>query len=187
MTALASAPPRVTTLEFYQLPESMLPVELIDGEIIMSPAPELVHQDAGGDLFVFLRTKIPTGKAYMAPLDVELDEHNVLQPDVLWVAPDSTCKPFEGKRLLGAPDFVAEVLSPSSGARDRKKKFRLYEKFGTREYWILDPVARLIEVWTRVGNKLTWLNVFEPGEQIPSPLFGTVDVNAIFPPKTQPA
>ena len=187
MTTLASAPPRVTTQEFYQMPESMLPVELIDGAIIMSPAPELEHQDSALNLASFLKHRATNGHVYVAPVDVELDEHNVLQPDVLWVAPDSICKPFEGKRLIGAPDFVAEVLSPSSGARDRKKKFRLYEKFGTREYWILDPVARLIEVWTRVGNKLTWLNVFEPGEQIASPLFGTVDVNAIFPPKIQPA
>ncbi|MHB8627117.1 MAG: Uma2 family endonuclease [Aggregatilineales bacterium] len=172
---------RITTHDFFKLPESMLPVELIDGEIIMSPAPELVHQDTTLNLAVFLKHRATSGHVYVAPVDVELDEHNVLQPDVLWVAPDSLCKAFEGKRFRGGPDFVAEVLSPTSGARDRKKKFRLYEKFGTREYWIIDPIARLIEVWTRVGDKLTRIDVFEPGEQIASPLFGAVDVNAIFP------
>jgi Uma2 family endonuclease len=90
---------RMTASEFLALPESNLPAELLNSEIIMSPAPELSHQDIVGRLYMLIKTLAPGGKVYFAPVDVYLDESNVVQPDVLWIADGSACVPVEGKGL----------------------------------------------------------------------------------------
>ena len=80
---------------------------------------------------------------YIAPLDVHLADHSIVQPDVIYVAP--------GNRFIiqdwirGAPDLVVEVLSPSTSRRDRMHKLRLYAESGVKEYWIVDPVSEVIE------------------------------------------
>jgi Uma2 family endonuclease len=171
---------RMTASEFLALPESNLPVELLDGEIIMSPAPELSHQDIVLQLAILIKQAAKGGKTYVAPVDVYLDESNVVQPDVLWIADGSACVPVEGKYLRGAPEFVAEVFSPGTARRDKKDKFRLYEKFGVREYWMIDPGERLLEVWQLKKGHFALLDVFGPGEQFAS-LLGAVETGTIFP------
>ena len=171
---------RITAAEFLTLPETMLPTELIHGEVIMSPSPEISHQDIALRLAIYLTHKAPNGKVHIAPLDVYLDDLNVVQPDVLWVAEGSTCVAVDGKYLRGGPDFVGEVASPGTVRRDKKEKFRLYETYGVREYWMIDPAERLIEVWQRVEGQFRRLDVFGPGEQINSGLFGAVEVKSIL-------
>jgi Uma2 family endonuclease len=124
---------------------------------------------------------VTSGKIYVAPVDVYLDDANVVQPDVLWVAPGSACVPFEGKYLRGAPDLVVEVLSPGTARRDKKAKFDLYEKHGVREYWLIDSGAKLLEAWQLKDSRFIRLDVFGPGDQFDSPLLGPIDVSAIFP------
>jgi Uma2 family endonuclease len=171
---------RVPASEFLALPESSLPTELLDGEVIMSPAPELNHQDIVGRLYMLIKTLAPGGKVYFAPVDVYLDESNVVQPDVLWIADGSACVSVEGKYLRGAPELIAEVFSPGTVRRDKKDKFRLYEKLGVREYWMIDPGERLLEVWQLKKGHFVLLDVFVPGEQFMS-LLGAVETRTIFP------
>jgi Uma2 family endonuclease len=106
----------------------------------------------------------------------------VVQPDVLWIAPDSACVPVNGNHLRGAPDFVAEVLSPGTARRDKKQKFSLYEKYGTREYWLIDPAAQYVEVWALAGGKFERRGVYEPGDTFASILSDdqVVEVTMIF-------
>jgi Uma2 family endonuclease len=172
----------VTADEFFQLPETNLPRELINGEILEITAPELDHQDVVGNIFVFVKgvARQRGGKAYVAPVDVYLDTLNIPQPDVLWVAPDSLCHADGNKRLIGAPDFVAEVLSPSTALKDRREKFALYERFGVREYWIVDPRDQLIEVWILREAAFVRLNVYGLEDTFESPLLGTVNVDELF-------
>jgi Uma2 family endonuclease len=176
---------RMTAAEFMTLPETMLPCDLINGEVIMSPAPTLEHQDLVFRLAKLIDKLIPNGKVNIAPVDVHLDEFNVVQPDILWVAEGSTCVSFEGKWLQGGPDLVIEILSPGSKRLDRKEKFHLYEKHGTREYWMVDSDPKLIEIWYSKDGKFTRLDVYGQDETFTSPLLGAVQVNAIFPPETQ--
>lgn len=175
---------RITVDEFYQLEETNQIVELLDGEVVMSPAPELPHQDATGNVFVMVRefSKSLGGKAYFAPVDVYFDDINSAQPDVLWVAPDSQCVPDGTKRLRGAPDLVVEVLSPSTERRDRGKKFRLYQKYGVREYWMISPGAQYVEVWVLIDGKFAQQGVYGPDETFNSPTLGgqSITVSAIF-------
>ena len=78
---------------------------------------------------------------------------NAVQPDVLWNSPASRCVLVDDAYFRGAPDLVVEVLSPSTALRDKQTKFRLYEKYGVREYWIVEPTAQYVEVWALVEAK----------------------------------
>lgn len=137
---------RMTAAEFFQLPETTQPTELIEGELIVSPSPITVHQRFIGNLFVLLRSLIPNGEVFLAPLDVYLDAANVPQPDIMWVAEGSRCKVGE-KRLEGPPDLIVEVLSAGTARADRGKKFQLYERHGVREYWLADPEGEYFEIF----------------------------------------
>lgn len=173
---------RMTADEFLRLPETNLPLQLVNGEVIELPAPELMHQDCVGNIYVLFRQAAQNigGKAYVAPVDVYFDDLNVPQPDVLWLAPDSACQPIGTQRLSGPPDLIAEVLSPGTAHIDRRTKFRLYEKFGVREYWLIDPRDQLVEVWQYVEGRFVLLDVYAPSETFTSSLIGAVKCSAIF-------
>jgi Uma2 family endonuclease len=171
----------MTAAEFFQLPDSSQPIELLDGEVIVSPTPVPYHQRLAFKIAKLLDMLIPNGEVFIAPLDVRLDETNVPQPDVMWVAEGSPCV-ITDKRLEGPPDLVVEVYSPSTAKRDKEDKFALYQRHGVREYWMLDPANRYLEAWTLVEGKYNKLGTFVPGETFDSPVLGgkTVDLTAIF-------
>lgn len=176
---------RMTAAEFLKLPETNLPVQLLDGCVIRSSNAEISvisHQEVVGNIFELftIKAKELGGKAYVAPVDVYFDEFNLPQPDVMWLAPDSKCQMIGDARLSGAPDLIAEVLSPSTAHLDRKKKFRLYEKYGVREYWLIDPRDQLVEVWQHQEERFILLDVYGAGETFLSSLIGEVEVAMIF-------
>ena len=171
---------RMTAAAFLQQPETNLPVELINGEVMMSPTPVPAHQRAVGRIFKLLDSLIPDGEVFVAPLDVYLDEANVVQPDVMWVAEKSACTILDSY-VQGAPDLVVEVLSPSTARHDKSTKFRLYEQYGAREYWLVDPQAEFVEVWQRENEDFALSGVFGPGDTFDSPALGkSIDANRIF-------
>src|SRR5215212_9009481 len=135
---------KMTASEFLALPVSNMPHELINGEAIMSPSPSVAHQRLLARLFDILRKLVPNGEVFLAPLDVYLDDTNIVQPDLLWVAADNTNILIEDNLLRGAPDLTVEIFSPGSARNDRREKFRLYEKHGVREYWMVDPDEKLL-------------------------------------------
>ena len=176
---------RMTAGEFLQLPETNLPVQLLDGRIIRfdtSELTQLTHQDTLGNTAVLFKLKAKElgGKAYVAPVDVYFDELNIPQPDVIWLAPDTKCQMDGEKRLSGAPDLIAEVLSPGTARTDRKSKFRLYEKYGVREYWLVDPRDQLVEVWQHQDGRFVLLDVYGVGETFTSVLLGAIGVLTLF-------
>jgi len=168
---------RMTAAEFLALPESNTPMELLDGEIIMAPSPIPQHQDIVGNVFVILKqlAKQIGGRAFVAPLDVYLDDHNVAQPDVLWIAENSRCQ-VTTTHLVGAPDLVVGVLSPSTAWQDKTVKFRLYQQHGVREYWLVDPMYRLVEVWRLVENRFEPQGVYGADEAFGSAVLGDQNV-----------
>jgi Uma2 family endonuclease len=90
---------RMTSAEFLALPETMQRMELIDGEIIVAPAPELFHQDVAFLAAVLVRNVGSSGRMYISPVDVHFADGEITQPDVLWLAPDSVCQSVDGKFL----------------------------------------------------------------------------------------
>ncbi len=171
---------KITASEFLKLPVSNLPHELLNGEEIMSPAPSIEHQETSARIFQLLIRLIPNGKVLYAPLDLYFDESNVVQPDIMWIAAGSACVPFEGKYFKGAPDLIVEILSPGTGLRDRKDKFRLYEKYGVREYWMADSGEKLLEIWQLRDGQFALVDVFGPDDKCHSPLLGEIDMKAVF-------
>ena len=134
-----------------ELPETNLPVELWNGEIIMSPAPHPDHQRIVRNFFRKLDQLVgrhQLGEVLFSPVDVVLTPHRVVQPDVLFIAKDRL--DMIGSFIGGAPDLVMEVISAGSWQRDRIQKKALYEQAGVAEYWIIDPDAAAIEVFALI-------------------------------------
>ena len=175
---------RMTAAEFEALQaESDERIELINGELSVSPTPIPKHQSDQFNISFLLGKLLPVigGRVYTAPLEVYFDTDNRPQPDVMWIAPDSRCVITE-KRLEGPPDLIVEIISPSTERQDRVKKFHLYEKNGVREYWIVDSEPGLIEVWVLLNGKYERQGIYEPGDTFTSPVLSgqSIDVAAIF-------
>jgi Uma2 family endonuclease len=154
-----------TVEEFLQLEESNLPCELINGEVFMSPAPNLIHQIVSSNLNDFLKAyaRKTEGFAAYSPFDVYLDNKNVFQPDLIYLKKENRSKLFE-KGLKGAPDLAIEIISPSNSYKDRNQKKRLYESFGVKEYWIIDPANRTLEIYDFGTSENPVLYLVEEGE-----------------------
>src|SRR5688572_29670021 len=166
---------KMTATEFLTLPESNLPHELINGEEIMSPAPTTEHQRVVRKLSKLLDTLIPNGEIFFAPIDLYIDEDNVVQPDLLWISAENTEAIIEKNFVRGAPDLVIEVFSPGTVRRDRREKFHLYEKAGVREYWMLDVDEKLLEIWQLQDGRFMLVDVFGVEDECKSPLLGKVE------------
>jgi Uma2 family endonuclease len=130
--------------------------ELIDGVPYMMAGPSSAHQDIAGEVFYQLKNRLKDKQCrpYIAPYDVCLfgkdgDDETVVQPDVLVVCDKSKIKK---NYLNGAPDFVIEVLSPSSLSKDQILKLNKYMQAGVREYWTIDPESRITHVYIFNGN-----------------------------------
>ena len=138
------------TLEDYlALPEERR-VELIDGVFYDMAAPTTVHQAIAGFLYKYLLDFVLEHEGpcmpFISPVDVQLDQDDrtVVQPDVLIVCDRSR---YRNGRVFGAPDFLVEVLSPSTRKKDMQLKLYKYANAGVREYWIIDPDKRVIVVY----------------------------------------
>lgn len=176
---------RSRAADFFQIAEDRdEQLELIEGVIIVMSGPTPKHQSLVLAAAMLLQTLSNTlgGRVYIAPLEVHLDDENVVQPDVMWVAPQSRCLVTE-RRLEGPPDLVVEVLSPSTAKRDKNEKFKLYERCGVREYWILDPDRLFIEVWLLAESFFRLQGIYSPGEKFHSPVLSgrEIDTAALIP------
>ena len=131
--------------------------ELVEGELYLVPSPTLYHQRLSRQLEMALWTYVrqnAMGEIFYAPCDVVFSEISVVQPDLLFVSGEHLSILTEAN-VQGAPDLVVEILSPSTGQRDLGIKRKLYVKHGVREYWIVDPEAKTVEVlsWTEGGYR----------------------------------
>ena len=130
-------------------------IEIIDGYPVMMSPPFRIHQEISGELFGQLREylKGKTCKVYAAPFAVRLFEEEGDSPEDVdtMVEPDISivCDPnkLDDHGCKGAPDLVMEILSPSTRRHDRLTKFNLYQQAGVREYWIVDPADKSIQVF----------------------------------------
>ena len=127
--------------------------EIIEGELFMSPAPSIKHQLILRNLFRVLDNFIMEhnlGEIFFAPCDVIFSNINIMQPDILFISNENS-KILTALNIKGAPDLIIEILSPSTIENDRIYKKLVYEKFGVKEYWIVDPQEEMIEVWALKG------------------------------------
>lgn len=160
--------------------------ELIDGVAYdMSPSPTRQHQwiltKLTGSFTRYFEDK--PCEPYVAPLDVRLpdsddgiEEHiyTVVQPDLFVVCDTNK---LDDRGCLGAPDFVVEILSPSTALKDMREKRHLYERHGVKEYWVIHPEEKIIEVFTPGENNLfTISSVYGEEETITPSLFPDFEI-----------
>lgn len=133
-----------TVADYLQLEEGVL-AQLVNGELIMSPAPSPLHQRVVRELYNQLSEAHLPGELFFAPIDLFLDGSNVFQPDLLFL--DAGQAHFVTPRgIEGAPALVVEVISPSNSFLDRNLKKQVYIEAGVREYWIVDPGNHTLEI-----------------------------------------
>lgn len=141
--------PLLTYDDLAQLPDDGKRYELLEGELVVSPAPMRRHQRVVLKLAQFFgRVEVTgAGEAALAPFDVVFEPHNVTEPDLLFVRRERL-DVITDANVQGAPDLIIEVLSPSTADRDLRAKRQVYAKFRVPHYWIVDPEARTVQVLT---------------------------------------
>ena len=161
--------------EIYALPDGVR-AELIDGQIYYMATPTKTHQELAGEMYLEVATYIRAHggkcKVYIPPFAVYLmgDESTYVEPDLTVV-----CNPdkLEERGCIGAPDWVVEVLSPSSARVDCLLKLEKYKKAGVQEYWIIDPPSRRVIVYLFAQN-LVHFYTFE--DKVPCSLFPGLNI-----------
>jgi len=134
--------------------------ELIFGHIYMMSGASRVHQDVVGSIFFLLKTlqKEKNCKAVIAPFDIKLkcdDVVNVLQPDVMLFCEDEEI-----------PCLVCEVLSPSTGSKDKSVKKEMYECFGIKNYLIIDPIYKCVDRFVLENDKYVYDKCYSEDEEV---------------------
>lgn len=157
--------------DYCRLPNDGWIYEVIEGELFMSPAPQTPHQRSKGNLFVAFwnyAEDYDTGMVLDAPYDVLLPGlANPVQPDIIFVIKERL-DIVKDERVEGVPDIIVEVLSPWNWNMDRGKKFLIYAKAGVREYWMVDPRARTIELYGLRGSTYALIGKYGVGETVRS-------------------
>jgi Uma2 family endonuclease len=146
-----------TDADYVVMPDVGEQYELIAGEIIIVPRPTTFHQDILSYLIERLGPLVRSkkfGKILPSPVNVFATEHDVYQPDLLFVRKDNL-EIISMNGVHGAPDFVIEILSRSNAYYDLRQKKSVYEQIGIREYWIVDPMERSIDCYENSANGFT--------------------------------
>ncbi len=156
--------------DYAALPEDGRRYEIVNGVLIMAPAPSPGHQGIVGEIFAYLRIHVKLaglGRVFTGPLDVELGPKNVYQPDVVVVLNAHLDRVAE-KRIIGAPGLVVEIASPSTAAVDRLIKHDVYARAGIPEYWIVKPERQTVEVFVLEDGEYRSLGIFKEQATLPS-------------------
>jgi len=146
---------RLTYADYCQIPDDGKRHEIIDGIHYVSPAPRYIHQQIVVNLVRLLDSWVQAqklGVVLVAPFDVLLSDYDIVQPDVLFISNENRGILNE-KNAKGAPDIAVEVLSPSNPNHDRELKLRRYERFGVKEYWIVDAQTEKVSVYRLVEER----------------------------------
>lgn len=146
-------PPRTIYEVWKSLPEGTL-CQIINNNLVMAPAPLDLHQDVSvkisSRLFIFIEKK-QLGKVRVAPYDVHFSKQNIFQPDIIFIANNNLDK-IESKGIVGAPDLVIEILSPGTAQKDLGEKKDVYEQYGVKEYFVVDPEKKIVHSFILKGK-----------------------------------
>ena len=140
---------KLTYEDYAKLPnETGYTLQLIDGLIIREPSPSFIHQRVSRRLLQVLTAYFaeadPRGEVFTAPLDIFLNEHTVVQPDLIFLP---GTRPAKSDPVDSLPELVVEITSPSTARTDRVRKLNSYLKAGVPHYWIVNPVDGFIECY----------------------------------------
>lgn len=169
------------TVEDYRATPDNTRYQLVEGDLyLMSPAPNLFHQDIVGNIYRLLRDhaeKHRLGRVFIAPADVYLSENDVVQPDVFFVA-TANLGILKEDGAYGGPDLVVEVLSPRSAALEKTKR-RVYARHGVKEHWLVDPTLREIHLYDFTRDTAKAVRILDDHESLESKLLPGLAVSAV--------
>ena len=138
--------PKFTYRDYCSIPDDGKQHEIIDGDHYVNPAPGTYHQTVSRKIQfqLFAQIELPErGFVYNAPTDLQLSEHDIVQPDIVVVLAKNKSI-ITPTKIKGVPDLVIEILSPSTVKNDRERKFSLYQRCEVPEYWLVDPEEHVI-------------------------------------------
>ena len=144
--------------------------QILNGVTVMAPSPFGFHQNIISNLVLLIGNHAKlhkSGKILTSPLDVIFEEgYNVLQPDLIYIKKENMSIFDSNGHIHGVPDLLIEIISASSVSRDTVEKFKIYEKYGVGEYWIVFPEQKVIEVFVLKDGKYSLLCSTENSEGI---------------------
>jgi Uma2 family endonuclease len=182
MTAMKAAHPRVSFADMEKWPEDGRRYELYNGEVYEVPSPILLHQMVSARLHLALAGYVDRhgGAVFYAPLDIVLTDYDVVQPDLVLFTRERVHLLHPRKVTRVPPDLAIEILSPSTERNDRGRKLRLLQAHGVREFWLADPEAQTIEIYTLNGSEYVLASVATATESVRSPLLPELSLTAKF-------
>ena len=174
---------KLTYADYLSTPEDKR-YELLDGELMMTPAPNEAHQRTQAELGYYLMTFVKSrglGRIYYSSTDVVLSDMDVVQPDLLFVSTERA-QIITPDNIQGPPDLVVEILSPSTAERDRGYKRALYAQHGVKEYWVVGTDAGVITVLLLGDKGYEVVDTFGEGDTLTSPTLAgfSLQVDEIF-------
>ena len=160
--------------DYSHLPDNGMRYEVIEGNLYMTPTPRPKHQRIIAHLYGYFWDYLkrrPLGVVYFSPIDLILHKlATPVQPDLLFISHEKLTIVKE-KYIEGIPDLLVEVISPGKRGHDRRTKFDIYAHAGVREYWIIDPDDRSIEIYVLRGQAYALLEKFEHSDRTRSGYF----------------
>lgn len=172
---------KLTYADYLLYPANGKQLQLIEGEFIMSPAPKTYHQAISRNLLVILHsyvTQYKLGEVYDAPTDVVFSDADVTQPDILFVSKERL-KIITKDNIKGAPDLVIEILSEKTRKLDVEVKRRLYARHGVKEYWIVDPDKKTVDVLTLSRSGYIRYGLYKKGHTLASPILPGLNIKVL--------
>jgi len=163
-------------------------IELINGQIYLMTPPSTMHQRVLREIFTIFSVYLKGKKceAFCAPFGVKFTEKNekdiktVVEPDIVVVCDKSK---LDNEGCKGAPDLIVEITSPSTARRDRVEKFNLYEKNGVKEYWIIEPDLKIVNVFIlQENNRYGRPEIYTEEDKIKVSIFDNlvIDLKDVF-------
>jgi len=169
---------KYTYEDYAKLPEGA-PYQLIGGELIMTLAPTPYHQRISRKIdFLLIEyvEKNELGEVFDAPIDVYFEETETYQPDIIFISKERLNIISETK-IKGAPDLIIEILSPATAYYDLGRKYEVYEKNGVKEYWIVHPERKSIEIYQNQEGQFKLIQIAKEKDTVNSSLFKDFELN----------
>ncbi|HFA51812.1 MAG TPA: Uma2 family endonuclease [Bacteroidetes bacterium] len=160
--------------------------EIINGKLVQKETPNLYHQAVLGEIVFRLGKFVKynhLGKILYAPLDVVLEKENMYHPDIFFIKKERFfIIDDKEKVVLGAPDLAIEILSKSTAGDDKGEKKDNYEKFGVREYWLVDPIRKSFEIYNLINDRFKLTSYLEEAGTLKSTLLKgfEMDIEEVF-------
>jgi len=163
---------QLVTYDMYmKMPDDGVRYEIMDGRLeMMSPSPSTTHQTVSRELeFLLMQSCKSDYLIFYAPVDLILNETNVLQPDILMIH-RSRLQIVTKRGIEGVPDLVVEIISPGSRSKDKVLKMKTYAKYDVPEYWIVDAESQTLEQYRLMGAEKLYVlyNLFEGHDTVTS-------------------